>query len=322
MAMLAITFFLALALSLPVLMLATLPATSSKSARQRLVSIKDSVRPHAANVHGPELDQAEQRDLVSRIGALLERYQFGKRVKLLLLHADSSMSVGGAFLASLGAALTFGLICFFFLHMLLVTGAAALAGLAVPYFVLRFKRARRLKAFNTALPDAIDLMARSLLAGHSMGSSIELIAEQSPEPLASEFVQVYQQQRLGLHFRDALLQMGSRVPSRDLQFLITAILVQKETGGDLTDILERASHVIRERVRIEGEVRTHTAQGRLTGWILGLLPVIMLALINLVSPGYSSILFHDPLGQKLLYAGGALIVLGGLVIRRIVDVQV
>jgi tight adherence protein B len=116
--------------------------------------------------------------------------------------------------------------------------------------------------------------------------------------------------------------MGSRVPSQDLHFLITAILVQKETGGDLTEILDRTAHVIRERVRIEGEVRTHTAQGRLTGWILGLLPVIMLVLINLINPGYSAILFHDPTGQKLLYTGGALIVLGGLVIRKIVDVQV
>jgi tight adherence protein B len=116
--------------------------------------------------------------------------------------------------------------------------------------------------------------------------------------------------------------MGVRIPSRDLQFLITAILVQKETGGDLTEILDRAAHVIRDRIRIEGEVRTHTAQGRLTGWILGLLPVILLALLNIVSPGYSSVLFHDPTGQKMLYAGGALIVLGGLVIRKIVDVQV
>jgi tight adherence protein B len=137
-----------------------------------------------------------------------------------------------------------------------------------------------------------------------------------------EFFQVYQQQRLGLQFRDALLQMGGRVPSRDLQFLITAILVQKETGGDLTDILDRASHVIRERVRIEGEVRTHTAQGRLTGWILGLLPIIMLVLINVVSPGYSTILFHDPIGQKLCYAGATMIVFGGLIIRKIVDVQI
>jgi tight adherence protein B len=125
-----------------------------------------------------------------------------------------------------------------------------------------------------------------------------------------------------MQFRDALLQTGARMPSRDLQFLITAILVQKETGGDLTEILDRASHVIRERIRIEGEVRTHTAQGRLTGWILGLMPVIMLCLINIASPGYSTVLFHDPTGQKLLYAGGVLIVIGGLIIRKIVDVQV
>ena len=196
------------------------------------------------------------------------------------------------------------------------------AGAFVPYGLLKFKRARLLKAFNIALPDAIDLMARALRAGHSMSSSIELIAEQSPQPLSGEFVQVYQQQKFGLRFRDALLQMADRIPSRDLQFLVTAILVQKETGGDLTEILDRTSHVIRERVRIEGEVRTHTAQGRLTGWILGLLPVIMLGLINIVSPGYSTVLFHDPVGQKLLYAGATLIVIGGLVIRKIVDVEV
>jgi tight adherence protein B len=165
-------------------------------------------------------------------------------------------------------------------------------------------------------------MARCLMAGHSMGSSIEMVAEQAPEALASEFVQVFQQQRLGLHFRDALLQLGSRVPSRDLQFLITAILVQKETGGDLTEILARASHVIRERVRIQGEVETRTAQGRLTGWILGLMPLVMLALINIISPGYSDILFHDPLGQDLLYAGAVLILVGAVIIRKIVNVQV
>ena len=208
------------------------------------------------------------------------------------------------------------------LQMPPVAGAAAVAGVSYSVWLSSHERSRRVKAFNAALPDAIDLMARSLVAGHSIGSSIEMIAERSPEPLAFEFVQVYQQQRLGLHFRDALLQMGSRIPSRDLQFLITAILVQKETGGDLTEILARAAHVIRDRVRIEGEVRTHTAQGRLTGWILGLLPVIMLVLINIVSPGYSDILFRDPLGRELLYAGGVMILVGAAVIRKIVNIQV
>jgi len=303
-------------------MLFTRPASSSKTARQRLVTIQDSVRPQNFGAFGTELKDREQLDYSARFSSFLERYQFAKRLKVLLLHANSSLSVGGTVLASAGGALACGVVSYFFLHIVLLSVGLSVAAAAVPYGLLRFNGDRRLKAFNAALPDAIDLMARSLRAGHAMGSSIEMVAEQLPEPLAFEFFQVYQQQRLGLQFRDALLQMGTRVPSRDLQFLITAILVQKETGGDLTEILDRASYVIRERVRIEGEVRTRTAQGRLTGWILGLLPIIMLVLINVVSPGYSSILFHDPMGQELLFAGGSLIVLGALIIRKIVDVRV
>ena len=148
------------------------------------------------------------------------------------------------------------------------------------------------------LADAIELIARALRAGHSMGSAIEIVAEQSAEPLGSEFAIVFQQQKFGIPFRDALLQLGDRVPSKDLHFLITAILVQKETGGDLTEMLDRTTRVIRERIRIEGEIRTYTAQGRLTGWILSCLPIVMLVLINLITPGYSHILFHDPTGAE------------------------
>lgn len=318
---LAITFFVALSLSFAILM-AFLRPTASTSARQRLIVIQDSVRPHNAGAYGVDLVDPARQSGSARLSAFLDRYRFAKKLKVLLVHANSDLSVGGAVLASAGAALVSGLTVFVFLHWLLLAAAASAAGSALPYGVLRFRRSHRLKAFNAALPDAIDLMARALRAGHAMGSSIEMVADQMPEPLAFEFVQVYQQQRLGLQFRVALLQMGARVPSRDLQFLITAILVQKETGGDLTEILDRAAYVIRERIRIEGEVRTHTAQGRLTGWILGLLPIIMLMLINLVSPGYSSLLFHDPVGQELLYAGGAFILVGAFIIRKIVDVQV
>jgi tight adherence protein B len=322
MVLLTLTFMLALALSFTILMLGTRATASSKSAQVRLTTIRHSIHAQQSGISGPELETAGKENFVDLLGDMLERYSMGSKLKVLLLHADSSMSLGGMVLASAGAALGCGLLGFLFTHTIMVAGAATVAGAVLPYVLLRMKRARRLKAFNTALPDAIDLMARSLRAGHSMNSSIEMIAEQAPEPLASEFVQVYKQQRLGLQFREALLQMGTRIPSKDLQFLITAILVQKETGGDLTEILDRTTHVIRDRIRIEGEVRTHTAQGRLTGWILGLLPVVMLVLINIVSPGYSTILFHDPTGQKLLYAGGVLIILGGLIIRKIVDVQV
>jgi len=322
MGLLTITFLLALTLSTTILMLGTRTAATSKSAQVRLTTIRHSIQSRKTGTSGAELEAEGERNVAARLSEVLERYPFAKKLQVLLIHANSTMSIGGVVLACAGSALGCGLLGFLFLHMPLLACAAFAVGALIPYVLLRTRRARRLKAFNTALPDAIDLMARSLRAGHSMNSSIELIAEQSPEPLASEFIQVYQQQRLGLQFRDALLQMGTRIPSRDLQFLITAILVQKETGGDLTEILDRTAHVIRDRIRIEGEVRTHTAQGRLTGWILGLLPIILLVMINIASPGYSSVLFHDPTGQKLLYAGGILILLGGLIIRKIVDVKV
>ena len=319
---LAITFFVALSLSFVILMMFLFPPVASSFTRQRLIIIQDSVRPHNAGAYGTDLGDPERQTGSARLSAFLERYRFAKRLRVLLIHANSDLSVGGAVLASAGAALVGGIATFVLVRALLLVAVASVAGSTAPYGVLRFRRSRRLKAFNAALPDAIDLMARALRAGHAVGSSIEMVAEQMPEPLAFEFAQVYQQQRLGLQFRDALLRMGARVPSRDLQFLITAILVQKETGGDLTEILDRAAYVIRERIRIEGEVRTRTAQGRLTGWILALLPIIMLTLINIVSPGYSSVLFHDPVGQHLLYAGGALILVGTFIIRKIVDVQV
>ena len=322
MSLLTITFLLALVLSYSIFMLGTRTTASSKAVQVRLAIIQRAIQAQKTGTNGVDIGVDEERNYAIRLGVFLQRYRFGKKLQVLLIHADSSMSLGGIVLACAGTALGCGLLGFLITHMLMVAGVATVFGAVIPYALLRRKRNRRLKAFNSALPDAIDLMARSLRTGHSMNASIEMIAEQSLEPLSSEFLQVFKQQRLGLPFREALLQMGTRIPSKDLHFLITAILVQKETGGDLTEILDRTSHVIRDRVRIEGEVRTRTAQGRLTGWILSLLPVIMLVLINFVNPGYSAILFHDPTGQKMLYTGGALIILGGLIIRKIVDVQV
>jgi len=163
------------------------------------------------------------------------------------------------------------------------------------------------------------MMARALRAGHSVAGSIELIAQGCPEPAASEFAEVFRQQNFGMPLRDAFLQMLDRVPSQDLRVVVTAILVQRETGGNLVDILDRTVNVIRERQRIHGEIRTQTAQGRLTGWILTLLPVIMLGLINVSNPGYSKPLFTTPLGRELLYTGMGFIVLGAFWIRRIIN---
>jgi tight adherence protein B len=281
-----------------------------------------TIRLNKDNDNQIALSRKSKPRLSDRIGERFKSYHLGEGLEQLILHSASSTSVEQVLLVGFTIAIAAGITVHWLLESWLAALPAVVAGAFVPYGWLLFQRSRRLGKFNACLPDAIDLMARALRAGHSMASSIEVIAEQSPEPLASEFATCFQQQKFGIPYRDALLAMGERVPSDDLQFFITAVLVQKETGGDLTDILDRTTAVIRDRIRIQGEVATRTAQGRMTGWILSALPIVLLVVINIITPGYTHVLFTDPLGQKLLIAGGVLILIGGFIISRIVDIRV
>jgi len=192
---------------------------------------------------------------------------------------------------------------------------------AIPYLFLLQRRKRRLRRFSELLPEAIDLMSRGLRAGQALPATVETIAQESDEPLRSEFRRAADEQSFGLPFREAMVNLSRRVPVADLQFLVTAILVQKETGGNLAQILDKTSRVIRERVRVAGQVRIRTAQARLSGWILCALPFVMFFAMNLLNPGYGKVLFQDPLGQKLVASAGIMMVIGVLLIRRIVSVK-
>ena len=192
---------------------------------------------------------------------------------------------------------------------------------AIPYLFLLQRRKRRLRRFSELLPEAIDLMSRGLRAGQALPATVETIAQESDEPLRSEFRRAADEQSFGLPFREAMVNLSRRVPVADLQFLVTAILVQKETGGNLAQILDKTSRVIRERVRVAGQVRIRTAQARLSGWILCALPFVMFFALNFLNPGYGKVLFQDPLGQKLVASAGIMMVIGVLLIRRIVNVK-
>lgn len=305
-----------------ILAFSTRTTSQQKLVQARLNAIQRHEETADTGLEAIDLSVAETKGMLNAVSEHLQKYSFAQKLQTLIMQSGSTSSIGAFFATSLGLAIAAGVLAHVFIDVTPLVIVATIVGACSRYASFRFLKARRLKALNVALPDAIELMSRALRAGHSMSSAIEIIAQQSVEPLAGEFDTVYQQQKFGIPFRDALMGMSGRIPSKDLSFLVTAILVQKETGGDLTEILDRTTHVIRERGRIEGEIRTYTAQGRLTGWILGLLPVIMLLIINVVTPGYSDVLFHDPLGQKMLYAGGTLIIIGGLIIRKIVDIQV
>ena len=254
-----------------------------------------------------------------RLDSVLQKYRIVHKLEARIVHANITMTVSTLLLSSAGLAIMGFIAAYLCISVLAVQILTACALGYLPFGLISFKRTRRIAAFNAGLADAIDMMGRALRAGHSMVASINTVAEQSVEPVSTEFREVFAQQNFGLPLRDALNQMLDRVPSQDLRVLVTGILVQKETGGNLAEILDRTANVIRERLRIQGEIRTHTAQGRLTGWILCSLPVVMLFMINYINPGYSDVLLDTPIGHTLIYVGVALLSTGALAIRQIIN---
>jgi tight adherence protein B len=207
------------------------------------------------------------------------------------------------------------------LHSVLIGLPVGVAAGAAPLIYVLSKRAARLRRFGQLLPEAIDLMSRALRAGHAVTAAIEMVAREIPDPVGTEFRRAFEEQNFGLPLREALLNLARRVPIADLRFLVTAMLVQKETGGNLAEILDKTGAVIRERARLLGQLRIYTAQGRLTGWILGLLPFLMFLLLRFVNPGYTDLLIKTDTGVKLIWAGLALMAIGVIVIRKVVNIK-
>lgn len=197
-----------------------------------------------------------------------------------------------------------------------------LTAMSLPFIFVAVKRARRLAAFEKAFPDVIELLARSARAGHSLASGLEIVSTDLPDPVSTEFRIVFDEQRLGLPLRDALMGLCARVPLGEIRFFVIALLVQKETGGNLAEILDNLAHVIRERFKIAGDVRVRTAQGRLTAAILISLPLILLILLHVVDASYVDELFVNRIGQIMLLGSAVMQTLGGIIIWRIVSIKV
>lgn len=198
----------------------------------------------------------------------------------------------------------------------------AVVGFYAPRMYVRFLQGRRLKAFNSQLGDTIVLLSNSLRSGYSLLQSMETAAKEIAQPMAGELVRVTREVGLGLSLQEAMDNMLRRMPSDDLDLMITAINVQHEVGGNLAEILDNIAHTIRERIRIFGEIRTITAQQRLSGIVLAVLPVLLAFVMYILNPGYISRMWQDLCGLIMLFTGGVMIVIGYLVIRRITNIEV
>ena len=191
-----------------------------------------------------------------------------------------------------------------------------------PLLWLVMKKRSRLKKFGSQLPEALELISRALRAGNSLASGINLVAEEMPEPICIEFERCYESQNLGLPLEEALEDMSDRVPNLDLRFFVTAVILQRQTGGDLAEILDKIGSLIRERFRIWGQIQSLTGEGRLSGIVLLAMPPALFLVMYYMNPEYCKVLFTDPLGLKMLAGAIVMQILGALVIKKIIAIKV
>jgi tight adherence protein B len=279
----------------------------------------------------PTLDSRDQRvdirkeevlSAVPWINRWLVKMELTPRLRTLLFQAHLNWTAGRLLLMVLACAIMPGYLIYWRSGSLLLgVLLGALFGYT-PFFYVLHKRSSRFNAFEQGLPEALDLMVGALRAGHSLVASLRLVAYESPDPIGGEFRICFDEQNYGLELRTALENMANRMPLQDLRIVSTAILIQKESGGNLAEVLDKVAQIIRDRFRLKRQIRVYTAQGRLTGMILSILPVVLGFLLYLVNPATMSVLWTRPIGLKLLYAAAGMTVVGGLIIRKIVNMEV
>jgi tight adherence protein B len=253
---------------------------------------------------------------------LLARATWVGRLRVFIAQAGLNILPGRLILWCAVAALGLYVIVQYVYPNTIIALICAAVGLAAPLIVVAFKRSQRLRAFEKNFPEAIDLLGRAVRAGHAFTTGLEMVTTELPEPVAGEFKLVFDEQSFGLPLRDALTNLAERVPIIDVRFFVTALLIHKETGGNLAQILDDLSHVIRDRFKLMREVRVRTAQGRLTAVILIALPPGMILLMRVLNPEYVNTLFTDPVGPYMLGGAAFLQVVGSALLWKVVNIQV
>ena len=247
--------------------------------------------------------------------------QFGN-IGLLFEQADTNLTIVKLLVISAVTALmgiSLGVVAR--IHVALLPLVGLLLGM-LPLVWLLWRRKRRLKAFASQLPDALEMISRTLRAGQSLGFGFSMVAAEMPLPISKEFGRVFEEQNLGIPMDETLRDMTGRIPNLDLKFFVTALILQRETGGDLAEILDKIGSLIRDRFRIWGQVQALTGEGRLSGVVLLALPFVLFVAVYQLNPEYVMVLFNDPLGTKMLAVGAIMQVFGALVIRKIVNIKV
>ena len=264
----------------------------------------------------------EQLSKIPAFDTLLRRSERVSAIQDALLQAGMKFRAGNFLLLCAFCGVAAGLATVLYTRNPAIAWAALIIGGFLPYSVVSYRRQKRFEKFEELFPEAIDTLARAVRAGHAFTTAIEMISNEIAEPLATEFRKLFEEQKFGMPVRDALMNLTERVPLVDVKFFVTAVMLQRETGGNLAEILDNLSYVIRERFKIQRQVRVHTAQGRLTMALLMAMPPTVVTILLVFSPDFVRPLFYDPIGHALLVLSIALQTVGYFVIRKIIKIQV
>jgi len=297
----------------------TEPSEAEKRTQERLSGLSRSIS--MGDDDQAEIVKHVTFSRISWLDRILRQNRSALRLHLWLEQAKLPWTVGRFFFYSACLMLVGALVGNWWIPVGWVGWIPGLVLGLVPLAWVAYNRAKRFRQFNGLLPDAVDLIARALRAGQSLPSALVTVAEEMPDPLGPEFQVCADEMNYGLPFREAMNNLLRRYPVRELHFLISAMLVQRETGGNLPELLDKTAGVLRSRITLQQKVRVYTAQGRMTGGILLALPFLAFVLTNLLRPGYCAPLFETEIGHKLVYGTLTSMAIGTLVVRRIIEVR-
>jgi tight adherence protein B len=295
--------------------------STGEMAEKRLDEISGKVSREKAAASGTDLLKAPTLNLGRSPGWLAKLFS-SEWLGRLYEQADVGFAFS-RFLALCGGLALAGLACaaFFQLPMLMWPVCGALLG-ALPFLWLLLRRKKRLAQFIAQMPDALELVARALRAGHGLASGLHVVADEMPAPISYEFGRVFEEQNLGIPMEDALRGLADRVPTMDVRFFVTAVIIQRATGGDLAEILDKIGRLIRERFQILGQVQALTGEGRVSGAVLLAMPPLLLAFTYSMNPDYVGLLFNTEVGKQMLLITAGLQLVGAAAIKKIITIKV
>ena len=293
----------------------------SRDITSRLEGMAKGERTLGGDPFGDLFVDAAAKD-VKWMQPVVARLPHTRDLQHLLDQADMNWQVGTFLLITIGVATAFGLVTLLLVRIPFLAITVAGFSATLPYMYVRRRKTKRLRKFEEHFPESIDLLGRAIRAGHAFSTGLQMVADEAPEPINMEFRRVFEEQKFGLSLEDSLMSLADRIELLDMRIFVTAVLIQREVGGNLAEILDKISYTIRERFTIERQVRVYTAQGRFTGYLLAGLPIAVGFLIYMLNREYMTILWERQVGRLLIAVAAVLQIIGFFIIRKIINIKI